>query len=99
MKNITVATVQYNCSIPDQNLNTEIGIRFVKKAKELGADIVLFPECWITAYAFPDIVETNLPSDEIENHPDFTVKYIHVILVLNECSRVERNLKCAILAA
>ncbi|MBP1995478.1 putative amidohydrolase [Paenibacillus eucommiae] len=41
----------------------------------LGADIVLFPECWITAYAFPDIVETKLPQTEIENHPDFKAWY------------------------
>jgi len=75
MKTFTVATVQYNCSIPDQQLNTEIGLRYVREAKSLGADIVLFPECWITAYAFPDIVETNLPQDEIENHPDFKAWY------------------------
>ncbi|MEC0201809.1 carbon-nitrogen hydrolase family protein [Paenibacillus lautus] len=75
MKTFTVATVQYNCSEPDQKLNTEIGLRYVKKAKDLGADIVLFPECWITAYAFPDIVETKLPEEEIENHPDFKAWY------------------------
>lgn len=75
MKTLTVATVQYNCSIPDQKQNTEIGVRFVKEAKMLGADIVLFPECWITAYAFPDIVETNLPETEIKNHTDFKAWY------------------------
>lgn len=75
MKTFTVATVQYNCTLPDQKLNTEIGLQYVKKAKILGADIVLFPECWITAYAFPDIVETKLPQTEIENHPDFKAWY------------------------
>ena len=40
-----------------------------------GADMVLFPECWITGYAFPDIVETKLLSHEIENHPDFKAWY------------------------
>ncbi|MCQ6562827.1 carbon-nitrogen hydrolase family protein [Paenibacillus mendelii] len=75
MKTFTVAIVQYNCRMPDQALNTEIGLRFVREASTLGADIVLFPECWITAYAFPDIVETNLPSNEIEDHPDFKAWY------------------------
>jgi len=75
MKTFTVATVQYNCGLPDQQLNTEIGLQYVREAKSLGADIVLFPECWITAYAFPDIVETNLPQDEIEQHPDFKSWY------------------------
>ena len=75
MKTLTVATVQYNCTLPDQKLNTEIGLRYVREAKTLGADIVLFPECWITAYAFPDIAETKLPQTEIENHPDFKSWY------------------------
>lgn len=75
MKTLTVAVVQYNCSLPNQKLNTEIGLRYVREAKALGADIVLFPECWITAYAFPDIVEAKLPSYEIEKHPDFKAWY------------------------
>jgi len=51
MKTFNVGIVQYNCNVPDQKLNTEIGLQFVREAKKLGADIVLFPECWITAYA------------------------------------------------
>lgn len=71
MNTFTVAAVQHDCAIPDPVLNTEIGLRYVKEAKQRGADIVLFPECWITGYAFPDIVESDLPSEEIQNHPDF----------------------------
>lgn len=71
MQSLTIAAVQYNCSSTDQKQNTEIGLQFVREAKELGADIVLFPECWITAYAFPDVVESDLPANEIECHPDF----------------------------
>jgi predicted amidohydrolase len=71
MKTLNVALVQYDCNIPDKNLNTDVGLRFVREAKSLGADIVLFPECWITSYSFPDIVESKLPESEIENHPDF----------------------------
>ncbi|RKN84071.1 carbon-nitrogen hydrolase family protein [Paenibacillus ginsengarvi] len=75
MTMLKVGIVQYNCSIPDPSLNTEIGLRYVNEAKSLGADIVLFPECWITAYAFPDIAESDLPVSEIERHPDFQAWY------------------------
>jgi predicted amidohydrolase len=47
MKTLNVALVQYACNTPDKKLNTDIGLRFVREAKSLGADIVLFPECWI----------------------------------------------------
>jgi predicted amidohydrolase len=79
MKTLNVALVQYNCTIPDKNINTDIGLRFVREAKSYGADIVLFPECWITAYQFPDIAETKLPKKEIENHPDFRNWYNQAI--------------------
>jgi predicted amidohydrolase len=71
MKTFTVATVQAKWSTPDPEQNTRIGLKYVKEAKERGADMVLFPESWITGYTFPDIVETNMSSQEIENHPDF----------------------------
>lgn len=75
MKTLTVATVQYKYLSTDQEQNTEIGLQFVREAKTLGADIVLFPECWITAYTFPDIVKTKLSQSKIENHPEFKAWY------------------------
>lgn len=71
MKKLTVAMVQYNCSKPDPKLNTEIGLKYVREAKNIGADIVLFPECWITAYCCPEIAETLIPMEEIEKYPEF----------------------------
>ena len=71
MGTFTVAAVQSNSSLPEPKRNTEIGLNYVREAKALGADLVLFPECWITAYAFPDIAGTNLPLADIENHPDY----------------------------
>lgn len=75
MQTLTVAMVQYNCAVPDAEMNTRTGLEFVRQAKALGADIVLFPECWITAYSFPNIVESDLPEDVIEHHPDFQAWY------------------------
>lgn len=71
MKNLKVAMVQYNCSTPDQEMNTDIGLQYVYEAKKMGADIVLFPECWITSYFCPEIAETLLPVETIEKHPEF----------------------------
>lgn len=55
---LKIAIVQENRHPYDMKGNTEKGINIVKKAKELGADIVLFPECWITGYEFPQVNET-----------------------------------------
>lgn len=52
----------------DYRLNMEKGLDIVKKAKKQGADIVLFPECWITGYEFPD-VDKSLPLEEIVKLP------------------------------
>jgi predicted amidohydrolase len=71
MKNLNVAMIQHNCSTPNQRLNTEIGLNYVREAKNLGADIVLFPECWITSYSCPNIADKLPPVEEIEQHPEF----------------------------
>lgn len=55
---LKIAIVQEKRHPYDMKGNTEKGISIVKKAKELGADIVLFPECWITGYEFPQVNET-----------------------------------------
>lgn len=39
----------------DCRINTEKGLEIIREAKNYGADIVLFPECWITGYDFPEI--------------------------------------------
>lgn len=63
--------VQVKSLTPDQELNTEIGLKYVAEAKKMGADIVLFPECFITSYACPNIARRLLPVEEIETHPEF----------------------------
>lgn len=40
-----IAIVQAKRDPYNMKINTEKGLAIVKKAKELGADIVLFPEC------------------------------------------------------
>lgn len=71
MNNIfKVAIVQQNRDPYDRKLNTEKGLNIVKEAKKQGADIVLFPECWITGYEFPKVDET-LAIEEIMKTPQF----------------------------
>lgn len=65
-----VAIVQETRDPYDCNYNTEKGLNIVKKAKELGADIVLFPECWITGYEFPRVDE-KLSLEERMELPQF----------------------------
>lgn len=71
MKNLKVALVQYDTVEPDIALNTETAMNLICEASENGADLVLFPECFLTAYAAPDICEQLLPVEEIENEPEF----------------------------
>lgn len=52
---LKVAMVQYDTVAPDIDFNTGKALSFMKEAKENGADIVLFPECFLTAYWVPDI--------------------------------------------
>ena len=65
-----IAIVQQKSDSVNQKLNTDNGIEYIKKAKKKGADIVLFPECWITGYEFPDIDETQ-PLEMLVNNPSY----------------------------
>ncbi len=71
MKKFRIAIVQYDTHIPDVEANSRLAERLIREAKAHGADIVLFPECFLTAYAVPDICELLLPVEEILVHPDF----------------------------
>jgi len=68
---LKVAMVQYDTNEPDIDFNTKVAMKYIKEAKESGADIVLFPECFLTAYCCPDIVEELLPLEELENDSEF----------------------------
>lgn len=68
---LKVAMVQYDANEPDSDFNTKVAMKYIKEAKESGADIVLFPECFLTAYCCPDIVEELLQLEELENDSEF----------------------------
>ena len=53
MKSLKIALLQLlPCKTAEENL--EKGISACKKAKEMGADIALFPEMWNVGYSIPD---------------------------------------------
>ena len=52
MANLKIAVLQKRAG---QNCeqNTKDGLAYLKQAKQMGADLLLFPECFITGYALP----------------------------------------------
>ena len=44
---LKVAIVQYDANEPDIAFNTDVAVGYIKEAKSNGADIVLFPECFV----------------------------------------------------
>ena len=52
--------MQYDTRTPDIEYNSQLAERLIREAKANGADVVLFPECFLTAYAAPDICERSV---------------------------------------
>nr|WP_295685413.1 carbon-nitrogen hydrolase family protein [uncultured Lachnoclostridium sp.] len=50
---LRIAVVQANYPSSRCEENTKIGLQYVKQAKKMNADLVLFPECWLHGYQFP----------------------------------------------
>lgn len=71
MKKLVVAIIQHRCPGADQLVNTETGLAYVREAKRRGADLVLFPECWITSYDCPEAARKLPPLEELEADPGF----------------------------
>lgn len=71
MKKLKVALVQYHTTVSDIGQNTATAIKLIRQASGNGADLVLFPECFLTAYQAPDVCRALLPVQEIGRHPDF----------------------------
>ena len=69
-----IAIVQKKRDPYNAALNTAQGIDIIKESKRRGADIVLFPECWITGYRFPNI-DSSLPLEKIVQLPIYKTWY------------------------
>lgn len=51
--------------------NTAAAMAYLRQARQQGADLVLFPECFLTGYAFPDVCRSLRPIEELREDPDF----------------------------
>lgn len=71
MNKFRLAMVQHAPESIEPEVNTAIAEDFIREAAENSADLVLFPECFLTSYKFPDICEHLLPVEKIENDPEF----------------------------
>ncbi len=69
--NFRLAMVQHKITEPDVAENTRIGLDYLREAARQGADLVLYPECFLTSYSFPPIAKTDLPLADIERDPAF----------------------------
>ncbi len=73
MKTLHVALLQLlPGKAADENLKK--GLAACKKAKEMGADIALFPEMWSNGYHIPEEIE-KLKSEAISPHSDFVLAF------------------------
>lgn len=70
MKLLNIALLQISpCGTLEGNL--EKGLEACRKAKEMGADIALFPECWSNGYRLYDRPETEWKAEAIPLESDF----------------------------
>lgn len=73
MNNIRVALLQI-MSTGTQKGNMEKGLKYCRQAKELGADIALFPEMWSCGYEIPEDID-KLKELAIDKNSDFVTEY------------------------
>lgn len=71
MTKLRLGLIQSKSDEYDIVKNVEVGIKYVKEAKANGADIVLFPEAWITSYSFPEVLDDLPDLKVIEGESNF----------------------------
>ncbi|MDU5111870.1 MAG: carbon-nitrogen hydrolase family protein [Clostridium sp.] len=64
MKSLKVGLIQHKAIANNININLELGLKYIRGAKNIGADIVLFPEMWSNGYNPPYEDAFDNPLDE-----------------------------------
>ena len=72
MNRFRVALLQLSPEKDNQLLNCLKGVRFCRLAKEMNADLALFPEMWDNGYSFRPMQNSSL--EEILAHPDHPLR-------------------------
>lgn len=80
-QNLKVALMQL---LPEKNIEENLlkGIDYCRKAKEMGADIALFPEMWSVGYDIPEDLD-QLRSISIDESSDFIMTFKNLANELN----------------
>lgn len=80
-QNLKVALMQL---LPEKNIEENLlkGIDYCRKAKEMGADIALFPEMWSVGYDIPEDLD-QLRSISIDESSDFILAFKNLGKELN----------------
>lgn len=81
MKTVNVALLQI-LNEESQSLNLEKGMNACRKAKEMGADIALFPEMWNNGYNIPQNI-TELKSQSVSADSEFVLSFGKLAKELN----------------
>lgn len=81
MKTVNVALLQI-LNEESQSLNLEKGMNACRKAKEMGADIALFPEMWNNGYNIPQNI-TELKSQSVLADSEFVLSFGKLAKELN----------------
>lgn len=81
MKNLKIAMLQI---LPENTLeeNLKKGMEYCKRAKEMGADIALFPEMWSVGYNIPQNIE-ELKKNAVSPENNFIVSFKKLAKELN----------------
>jgi predicted amidohydrolase len=101
MKNLKVALLQL---LPENTLegNLQKGLEYCRKAKEMGADIALFPEMWSVGYNIPENID-QLKASAITADSEFVnafgtlAKELNIaigITILEQYEPLPRNTLC-----
>ncbi len=80
-QNLKVALMQL---LPEKSIEENLlkGIDYCRKAKEMGADIALFPEMWSVGYDIPEDLD-QLKSISIDESSDFIIAFKNLAKELN----------------
>lgn len=64
MKSLKIGLIQHKAIANNIDMNLELGLKYIREAKKLGADIVIFPEMWSNGYEPPYGEAFDNPFDE-----------------------------------
>jgi len=92
-KNWRVAIAQVNCTVGDLKGNYTRMIEFIKRASELGVDIITFPELAITGYPPEDLLlKPKFIEDNLEALRELAKAVHDTVAIVGFVDRIDRDI-------